>query len=119
MDKLKYFSINLGICYMLVMILFLITSCIFAYTSINDNFLDMFVYTIIGISVVVTSTMLSRKIKEKGILYGGLFGLLVMLNIYLFSLLFLNGIYFTTITGILFLIAIVSGAIGGIIGVNI
>jgi hypothetical protein len=41
-NKLKYFSIHLAISYVMILLLLLVTSAIFAYTNLNDKYLDIF-----------------------------------------------------------------------------
>ena len=118
MNKLKYFGINLVICCVMILILLLVTSAIFAYTSINDKYLDIFVYSIVGISIFLTSVFLNRKIKSRGAMYGSVFGLLVIITIYLIGAIFLSfSLSYTA--GIYLAIGAIAGLIGGIIGVNL
>lgn len=118
MSKLKYFSIHLVICYVMILLLLLVTSAIFAYTNINDKYLDIFVYSLIGISIFLNSIFLNRKIKCKGVVYGSVFGLLVIITIYLIGAIFL-GFSLSYTTAIYFVIGVVAGLIGGVIGVNL
>ncbi len=118
MSKLKYFSIHMVICYIMILLLLLVTSAIFAYTNINDNYLDTFVYSLIGISIFLNSIFLNRKIKCKGVIYGSIFGLLVVSTIYLIGAIFL-GFNLSYTVAIYFIVGLVSGLIGGIIGVNL
>jgi len=118
LNKLKYFGINLVICCVMILILLLVTSAIFAYTSINDKYLDIFVYSIVGISIFLTSVFLNRKIKSRGAMYGSVFGLLVIITIYLIGAIFLSfSLSYTA--GIYLAIGAIAGLIGGIIGVNL
>jgi putative membrane protein (TIGR04086 family) len=118
LNKLKYFGINLVICCVMILLLLLVTSAIFAYTSINDKYLDIFVYSIVGISIFLTSVFLNRKIKSKGVIYGSIFGLLAIVTIYLIGAIFLS--FSISYTAVIYIaIGIISGLIGGIIGVNL
>ncbi|MEG2235957.1 MAG: TIGR04086 family membrane protein [Clostridia bacterium] len=119
MNKLKYFGLNLGICYLLILFLLLVSSLIFAYTNINDNYLNIFVYSIIGISVFITSILLNRKIKTKGALYGLIFGLSAIIIIYLIGLIFIDGFSLSYVTLTYISVSTIAGIIGGIIGVNL
>lgn len=118
MKKVKYFGILLGVCYLMISIFFLITAAIFAHTNINDEFIDIFVYASIAISTLISSLILNRKIKQKGILYGAVFGTLVMSFVYLISFIFVTDIHVTMTTLTFLLISIIASSIGGIIGVN-
>lgn len=118
MNKLKYFGINFGICYVMILLLLLVTSAIFAYTNINDRYLDIFVYSLIGISIFLNSIFLNRKIKSKGVIYGSIFGLSVILSIYLIGAIFFS-FSISYVAGIYIAIGVISGLIGGVIGVNL
>jgi len=118
LNKLKYFGINLVITCVVILLLLLVTSAIFAYTNLNDKYLDIFVYSSIGISVFLNSIFLNRKIKYKGAVYGSMFGLLVIVTIYLIGAIFLS--FSLSYTAVVYIaVAVISGLIGGIIGVNL
>jgi putative membrane protein (TIGR04086 family) len=102
----------------MIILLLLVTSAIFAYTNINDKYLDIFVYSLIGISIFLNSIFLNKRIKCRGVIYGSVFGLLVILSIYIIGALFL-GFSMSYIAAIYLSVGIVSGVIGGIIGVNL
>jgi putative membrane protein (TIGR04086 family) len=119
LKNIKYFVICAGICYLLMIIFSFISSAIFAYTDINDNKINFFVYGIISLSIFISSIILNKKIKEKGLLYGSLFGLLIYVLIYLIISIFITGFNFNFEMLLYIAIAIVSGLIGGVLGVNI
>ena len=118
LNKLKYFGINLVICGIMILLLLLVTSAIFAYTNINDKYLDIFVYSLVGISIFLNSIFLNKKIKSKGAVYGSIFGLLVIITIYLIGAIFFS--FSLSSAALVYLaIGVISGLIGGIIGVNL
>ena len=119
MEKIKRYSISLGISFGIAIIFLLISSVIFAYTNINDRHLNSFVLGSVMVSILIGSMLLLRKIKEKGLLYGALFGLIYFAIIYLVNVLGFNGFFVSNTLGIYFGICMLSGIIGGIIGVNI
>jgi putative membrane protein (TIGR04086 family) len=102
----------------MILLLLLVTSVIFAYTNINDGYLDIFVYSIICISVLLNSIFLNKKIKCKGAIYGSLFGILVMLIMYGIGGIFL-GFSFSIAIAIYLAVGIFAGLLGGAIGVNL
>lgn len=119
MEKIKNYLLCLLITFFVSAILLGVTSLIFAYTNINDKYLQMFVFGIVAISILIGSTILSKKIKEKGLILGGIFGFTFLLIIFLIS-----GIAYSSfaLTNTLFVyvgISMLSGIVGGIIGVNI
>ena len=119
MEKIKRYSISLVISFVIATIFLLISSAIFAYTNINDRHLDSFVLGSVMISVLVGSMLLLRKLKKKGLLYGALFGIVYFFIIYLVNVLAFSGFFVSNALGIYFGICILSGIVGGIIGVNI
>lgn len=119
MEKVKYFAINLLISFIITVLLLAVSSAIFAYTSIDDRHLQTFVFGIILLSNLVGSTLLSRKIKEKGLIYGGIFGILYCFSLYLLTSLLFNNFVVSNTLFIYLAISFISGIIGGVIGVNI
>lgn len=119
MEKIKRYSISLVISFLLAIVFLLISSAIFAYTNINDRHLDSFVLGCVMISVLIGSMILLRKLKEKGLLYGAIFGIIYFFIIYLVNVLAFSGFFVSNTLGIYFGICILSGIVGGIIGVNI
>lgn len=119
MEKLKRYSISIIISFVVAIVFLLISSAIFAYTNINDRHLDSFVLGSVMVSVLIGSMILLRKLKEKGLLYGAIFGITYFLIIYLVNILAFSGFFVSNTLGIYFGICILSGIVGGIIGVNI
>ena len=119
MEKIKRYSISLVISFLVAIVFLLISSVIFAYTNINDRHLDSFVLGCVMISVLIGSMILLRKLKEKGLLYGAFFGIIYFLIIYLVNVLVFSGFFVSNMLGIYFGICVLSGMVGGIIGVNI
>lgn len=104
--------------YALALVLLCLTAVLFTYTNINDKYLDTFVFVIVGITNLIGSMLVAKKIKQKGIVVGLIFGLIYFLLIYL-----LSGISFgfviNTSVGIYLGVALLTGILGGIFGVNI
>lgn len=119
MDKVKKFVLNIVISFGITAIFLCLTAVLFAYTNINDRHLQTFVFGIVLLSNLLGSTLLLRKIKEKGLIYGGIFGAVYCIILYLVTSLIFNNFSFTNTLGIYFVICILSGIIGGVIGVNI
>ncbi len=119
MLKIKRYTLSLVISFIIAAIFLSLSAVLFTYTNINDRYLDSFVFGIVTISVLVGSLLLCRRFKEKGLLYGASFGLIYCLIIYLFNVLAFNGFFVSNALGIYFSICILSGMIGGIVGVNV
>ena len=119
MLRIKQYMISLVISFVMAIILLSISAAIFTYTSINDIHLNSFVFGTVMISVLTGSMLLCRKVKEKGLLYGSIFGLIFCLIIYLFTALAYTGFFVSNTLGLYLAISVLSGIVGGIIGVNI
>lgn len=119
MNTLKEYTKFMVISILIGVIITCLIGVLLAYTNINDNMLGTLIFVGTAISIFIGSTMLNRKFKKRGYLYGLIFGLIFFLLIYTFSCLLSTSFIFNTTVLIYLLMAIVSGAIGGIIGVNI
>ena len=119
MVNIKNYCLNLLVSFFITIIGISVSSAIFAYTNINDRHLQTFVFGIIIFSVLVGAMLLSRKIKQKGLIYGGIFGILYCLIVYLSSAIAYTGFFISNTLLIYLAISFLSGIIGGIIGVNI
>lgn len=118
MEKLKNYGISLFVGYLLIIIMFLITSCIFAYTNIQDKYLDIGIYISLFLACAISSVILGKKNKKKAILSGIIFGAIFYGLVFICSCI-ISGFNFSLSIAIYFLISIISSIIGNIIGVSI
>lgn len=99
-------------------VLLAIFAIVLTYTSVSENTIVPVIIVATGISILVGTILESRKIVKNGIWLGGIIGLIYVLILYIISSL-LNADFSINIQSfILILVAIFSGMIGGIIGVN-
>ena len=103
---------------LLSLILLLSFALLLTYTNIAENTIIPVVMIIVGISILVGSTICARKIKKNGIINGGLVGLNYILLLYLVSSLCLVGFSLTLNSFIMLIVGLITGMLGGIIGVN-
>lgn len=115
---IKEYTKFMMLAYMLAIVLLCLSAVLFTYTNINDGYIDTFVYVIVGITNLVGSMLVARKIKEKGIVLGAVFGLIYFILMYLFS-----GISFGFVINVSVAVylatAVITGMLGGILGVNV
>lgn len=119
MVKIKNYAFSLMIAFLISTLLLSLSAAIFAYTNINDRYLQTFVFGSVMLSVIVASTILAKRIKEKGLLLGAIFGIIYVLIIFCITSIAYTGFVFTNTLLIYLGISVLSGVIGGIIGVNI
>ena len=95
MIKIKNYAFCLLISIFIAALLLCLSAVIFAYTNINDRYLQTFVFGSVMISSLIGAIILAKKIKEKGLLMGAIFGLIYVIIIYLVSSLAYTGFGFT------------------------
>ena len=104
---------------LLTLILLTIYSALLSFTNISENTMTPVVLFMTGISILIGSSMSSINIKKQGMLNGGLVGLIYMLFIYTLSSIFLVGFELNLNCILMIIIGIITGMLGGIIGVNL
>lgn len=117
----KFLLMLKGMCLSMVitLIMILILSMILSFSHIKENVIMPTVIFISSFSILIGAFLVSKKIDEKGIIYGSALGLIYMLVLYLISSILnfdfsLNG---SAIVMIIF--GVIGGAIGGVLGVNL
>ncbi|MCF6465915.1 TIGR04086 family membrane protein [Clostridium sp. Cult2] len=119
LDRGIYILKSLAISFVLTLILVLIVSTLLTYTSLKESKIPLLNTMIMIFSITIGSIYMAIKVEENGWLNGGIIGglyfiILILLN-YLFIKPFMLDIYSIS----KFFIALTTGIIGGIIGVNI
>ena len=99
-------------------VLLAIFAIVLTYTSVSENTIVPVIIVVTGISILVGTILESKKIVKNGIWLGGIIGLVYVLILYIISSLLNDDFSINTQSFILILVAIFSGMIGGIIGVN-
>ena len=97
----------------------IILSLIMTYSNFSDNNISTIIIAINTIAILIGSSLSTIRLDKNGII-----NLLIILFLYiiiylLISLIFKETINFSTKTIILFILVIIAGGIGGIIGVNL
>lgn len=99
--------------------------CIFIFavilvnTSIQENTIKPVIMTITGVSILIGSSISSIKINKRGIVNGMCVAGLYLGSFYILSSIALCGFKINMYSVITFMVGIILGAIGGIIGVNL
>lgn len=120
-EKINIKNILLGglVSLIISIIFLLIFSLILVNTNVNENTITPVVIIITAISIFIGSSVSTINIKRNGILNGALVGGTYILIIYLLSSLLFTGFGLNLYSVIIIVSAILTGMIGGIIGVNI
>lgn len=96
-----------------------IYASVLTYTNINENTMKPVVIVICLISILIGSFICSLKIKKSGIFNGICVGFIYSFTLYVLSSIIYTGFGLSLNTFIIFIVSIVFGGLGGIIGVNL
>lgn len=94
-------------------------AAILSYTSVSESTMIPVIIVISGIGILIGSSISTMHIKNKGLVNGGLVGLIYILFLYILSSIVLMRFQININTIIMIAVAILTGMIGGIIGVNL
>lgn len=96
----------------------IIFSILLVYTNISEQTIAPVIITVTGISILMGSSIATRKLKNNGLLNGATIGFIYMMILYLISSTANSDFSITFLTIIILLAGIIGGIIGGVIGVN-
>ena len=118
-DKI-YMKIVRGllISFIVTLILMFIFAILLTITNISENTIPIVVIALSFVSILIGSTISTRKINKNGMLNGGLIGGTYVILLYLISSILNNGFSVNIYTIIMIILGIIAGLIGGIIGIN-
>ncbi|MCI8291180.1 MAG: TIGR04086 family membrane protein [Clostridia bacterium] len=109
---------GIAISFIITIILFYILGIILSCTSMPEKIINPSIIIITGISILISTSIVTIKLKEKGMIKGGLIGTIYFILIYLVSSLILKNFDVNVYSAIMFVVSFLCGAIGGIVGVN-
>lgn len=98
---------------------FFIFALLLSYTGLSEDSVRYIAYITEAVGAFLAGIAPAKKIRRKGILTGSLCGVLYMVIIWTVSSLISDGFYFNLHVLIMLLTSLASGALGGIVGVNI
>lgn len=101
------------------LILLFIYAMMLTYTEVSESTMIPVVLVIAGISILIGSMISARKIRKNGLLNGAIVGFVYILILYITSSLCLVGFSITSDSITMMVVGIITGTIGGIIGVNL
>ena len=108
-----------AIAIILSLIFLTIYAAILSFTSVSETTMVPVVLVLTGISILIGSSMSSISIKKQGIINGGLVGLIYVLFLYIVSSIAGIGFGLNMNAIIMLVVGVITGMIGGVIGVNI
>lgn len=112
-------SKGIALAYIITIIMMLLFSLLLTYTSLKESMIPILNTIIIIVSIVLASIYLTIKIGEKGWMNGMIIGMLYFLILLLLNKIIINDSNLSLISFSKFIISIVTGIIGGMIGINL
>ena len=106
------------IAFVLSLILLTIYATLLSFTSISETTMVPVIISITGVSILIGSSISSIHIKKQGLLNGALVGLIYMLALYILSSIIFSSFVLNVNSIIMIIVGVVTGMIGGVIGVN-
>lgn len=106
------------IAFLVTIFALIIFSILLVYTNISEQTIAPVIITVTGISILMGSSIATRKLKNNGLLNGATIGFIYMMILYLISSTANSDFSITFLTIIILLAGIIGGIIGGVIGVN-
>ncbi len=100
-------------------LVFALFALILSYTPLSEDAIPYIAFITQVAASVISGFVPARRAGARGILTGGMSALLYMLIIWLIASLSSDGFYMGTHVIIMFLISLLFGALGGIMGVNL
>ena len=107
-----------AISFLATIIALTVFAVLLTYTELSENTIKPVVITVTGISILIGSSIGTRKIRNNGLITGGIIGFLYILIIYVISSALNTNFAIDWVSAIMIGVGIVGGIFGGIIGVN-
>ena len=103
----------------LTLLIFLVCSLLLTYTGLKEESIPFTVIITIVLSTAVAGALYARCTGKRGYVNGALVGAVYALVLYVVSLLTAGSFRFSSYIFVLLSIGILSGAFGGIVGINL
>ena len=101
------------------LILLLIFAILLCYTNLSENSIKPTILVITGVGILIGSMISAKKIRKNGLITGGMVGAVYIIILYMVSSLTITNFSITINSLTMLIVAIITGMIGGIIGINL
>lgn len=108
-----------------IVISFLFTLCmlisysvLLVYTNLSEQTIRPVIITITGVSILIGSSLGTKKLTKNGLLSGGIIGASYILLLYLISSTVNSNFSINWVSIIMIIVGLIGGIFGGVIGVN-
>lgn len=127
-EKIEGFKVNnitknilkgSAISFITLLVLLFVFSAVLTYTNVEESIIPIATIIINAVSILIGSSIATIHVKKNGITNGLIIGFVYMLLVYLISGIINSNFALQFQSILLILFGVISGGIGGIIGVNI
>ena len=116
--NMKNIGIGSAIALVLSALLLLGFSLLLARTDMQESTIRPVIILLSSLCILIGSVFTEKKNTKNGMVNGGFVGGIYLLVLWIISSILMEGMSFTLHTGIMLVAAILTGMLGGIIGVN-
>lgn len=109
---------GLLISFAITLIGILIFALILTYSNVSESTIPIVIIAISFISILIGSTISTRKISKNGMINGGIIGGIYVAILYLISSIVSTGFSINIYTIFMIILGIIAGLVGGILGIN-
>lgn len=99
------------ISFALTLILLFVFAIVLTYTKLSESMIPTVIIIISIISILIGSSIATSKIKKKGIVYGGIIGLIYIGSIYIISSIVKTGFNLNIYSIVMIILSILAGMI--------
>lgn len=118
-DNYKILFKDLVLSILITLLLLLILSMVLSLTNVSESIMSGAIIFISSFSILIGAFLASKKIKEKGIIFGSILGLAYMITLYIISSVLNSDFSLSLSVLYMFLGGLIGGSLGGILGVNL
>ena len=106
------------ISFLFTLCMLIIYSVLLVYTSLSEQTIRPVIITITGVSILIGSSLGTRKLHKNGMISGGIIGVSYILLLYLISSTLNSNFSINWVSIIMIIVGLIGGIFGGVIGVN-
>ena len=106
------------ISFLFTLCMLIIYSVLLVYTNISEQTIRPVIITITGISILIGSSLGTRKLHKNGMISGGIIEASYILLLYLISSTVNSNFSINWVSIIMIIVGLIGGIFGGVIGVN-
>lgn len=100
------------ISFLFTIIALTIFAVLLVYTNLSEDVIQPVIITLTGISILIGSSIMTRKIRKNGLLNGAIIGISYILIIYVLSSILSSNFAITLSSSIMILVGLICGILG-------